>query len=267
MGAAALERRAFLVHTRAVQLAIPHAPRPASLAQVPGALRRVVLVGVGCVVSVLVVAVLARVALRWVTEEARFVAGAEAVTGRVVRVDRPKAERASWPVAVIYALGAGQQAATIEVDAAIAEPLGKGAPIELLVRPEAPSQPRERHTVEARASRGSLLLPVLGVAVVAAVLVLVRELRRALRREVEPLRTGLLVWLTPDAPLPERRGPFAFPAHYFRDDVKHAVVARADGRRRPVKNGEKLLAAVAPREPTWVRVVDEEVAQRLGWFR
>lgn len=250
-----------------MQLAIPHAPRPASLSQVPGALRRVVLVAVACVASVLLVAVLARVALRWVTEEARFMAGADAVTGTVVRVERPKDERPAWPVGVIYSAGAGQQSATIEVDVAIAERLGKGAPIELLVRPELPSQPRERNTVEGRASRSSLLLPVLGVVVVAAVLVLVRELRRALRREVEPLRTGLLVWLTPDGPLPDERGPFAFPAHYFRDDVKHAVVARADGRRRPVKNGEKLLAAVAPREPTWVRVVDEEVAQRLGWYR
>lgn len=222
---------------------------------------------VACVASVVVVAVLARVALRWVTEEARFVAGADAVAGTVVRVERPKSERATWPVAVIYAVAAQQQAATIEVDASIAERLGKGAPIELLVRRESPSQPWERNTVEARASRSSVMVPLLGVVVVAAVLVLVRELRRALRREVEPLRTGLLVWLTPDAPLPEVRGPFAFPAHYFRDDVKHAVVARADGRRRPVKNGEKLLAAVAPREPTWVRVVDEEVAQRLGWYR
>ncbi|MBL8924209.1 MAG: DUF3592 domain-containing protein [Myxococcaceae bacterium] len=250
-----------------MQLAIPHAPRPASLSQVPGAVRRVALVALACAASVLLVAMLARVAERWVTEEARFLDGAGPVTGTVVRVDRPKSERSAWPVAVIYALGASQQSATIEVDVAVAERLGKGGPIELLVRPESPSQPRERNTVEGRASRSSLMLPLLGVVVVAAVLVLVRELRRAMRREVEPLRTGLLVWLTPDAPLPEARGPFAFPAHYFREDVKHAVVARADGRRRPVKNGEKLLAAVAPREPTWVRVVDEEVAQRLGWYR
>lgn len=250
-----------------MQLAIPHAPRPVSLEQVPGAVQRVSIVAGACALGVLLVGALAQVSVRWVTEEARFLAGAEPVRGTVVRVERPKSERATWPTSVIYSAGSGQQSATIEIDAATAEQLGKGAPVELLVRPEAPGSPREKHTVEAQAGRSSYVLPVLGVAIVAALLVLIREVRRAMRREVEPLRTGLLVWLTPDGELPVAPGPFSFGAHYFRDDVKHPVIARADGRRRPVKNGEKLLAAVAPREPTWVRVVDEEVAARLGWYR
>jgi hypothetical protein len=88
-----------------------------------------------------------------------------------------------------------------------------------------------------------------------------------MRREVEPLRTGLLVWLTPNAPLPERSREFAFPAHFYREDRRQDVTARFNGARRPVRNGEKFLAAVAPREPEWVRVVDEEVARSLGWYR
>lgn len=230
-------------------------------------MRRVAIVASVCVAGVLLVGLLAQVSVRWVTEEARFIAGADVIQGTVVRVDRSKLERSTWPVSVIYTFGSSQQSATVEVEAARAERLGKGATIELLVRPETASVAREKATIEAQAGRGSFVLPVLGIAIVAALLVLIRELQRAMRREVEPLRTGLLVWLTPDSPLPESAGPFSFPAHYFRDDVKKPVVARADGRRRPVKNGEKVLAAVAPREPTWVRVVDEEVAASLGWYR
>jgi len=252
-----------------VQLAIPHAPRPVTLGRVPGALRRVSIVAAACLAAVIVVGLGARLAVRWLTDDARFVAEAERVEGRVVRVDRPAkgaSEKSTLPVAVIYSFH-GQQSATVEVDTSIAEPLGKGARLGLLVRPDDPGRPRELGTAEAGSGRSSLIMPIVGVAIVAAILVLIRELRRATRREVEPLRTGLLVWLTPDAPLPETKGPFTFAAHYFRDDVKHSVMANADGRRQPVKNAEKLLAAVAPREPTWVRVVDEEVARSLGWYR
>jgi hypothetical protein len=239
------------------------------LRQVPGAMRRVSIVAVACLAAVLVVGLGARLAVRWLTDDARFVAEAERVEGTVVRVDRPAkggSEKSALNVAVIYSFH-GQQSATVEVETSIAEPLGKGARIELLVRADDPGRPREAGTAEARSGRSSLIMPIVGVAIVAAILVLIRELRRATRREVEPLRTGLLVWLTPDAPLPDAKAPFTFAAHYFRDDVKQAVTANADGRRKPVKNGDKLLAAVAPREPTWVRVVDEEVARSLGWYR
>lgn len=251
-----------------MQLAIPHAPRPAALRQVPGAVRRVTTVAIVCGVAVLMTAILTRVAVRWLTDDARFVAGAQSIKGTVVKVDASAASTASaLPVSVIYRFGERQHSATIEVNTSLAEGLGKGAALELLVDASTPDRPREKQTAEGRAERWSVVLPVIGVALVAGLLVLVRELRRALRRELEPLRTGLLVWLTPNAPLSEASGPFSFPAHYFRDDVRQEVVARADGRRRPVRNGEKLLAAVAPREPTWVRVVDEEVAKNLGWYR
>ncbi|MDP3501935.1 MAG: DUF3592 domain-containing protein [Myxococcales bacterium] len=252
-----------------MQLAIPHAPRPVTLRQVPGAMRRVSIVALACLAGVLVVGLGSRLAVRWLTDDARFVAEAERIVGTVVRVDRPAkgaSESSTLPVAVIYAFK-GQHSATIDLETSLAEPLGKGAPISLLVRPDDPGRPRELGTAEARAGRSSLIMPIVGVAIVAAILVLIRELRRATRREVEPLRTGLLVWLTPDVPLPETKAPFSFAAHYFRDDVKQAVTANADGRRKPVTNGDKVLAAVAPREPTWVRVVDEEVARSLGWYR
>ena len=51
------------------------------------------------------------------------------------------------------------------------------------------------------------------------------------------------------------------------DDQKLEVTARGRPGRRPVRNGEKVLAAVVPSEPTWVRVVDEDLARTLGWYR
>ena len=58
-----------------------------------------------------------------------------------------------------------------------------------------------------------------------------------------------------------------FAGHYFRDDQRFEVTARGRPGRRPVRNGEKVLAAVLPSQPTWARVVDEELATALGWYR
>jgi hypothetical protein len=91
--------------------------------------------------------------------------------------------------------------------------------------------------------------------------------RRLWRAEVEPLRLGALVWLTPQGPLPETRGEVVFPAHYFRQDVKHGVRARVRPGRAPVRNGDKVLAAVVPRQPGWARVIDQDLAKELGWVR
>jgi hypothetical protein len=33
-----------------------------------------------------------------------------------------------------------------------------------------------------------------------------------------------------------------------------------------VRNGEKVLAAVVPRRPTWVRIIDADLAKTLGWI-
>jgi len=97
-------------------------------------------------------------------------------------------------------------------------------------------------------------------------LLLLLEGRRALLRELNPLRHGMLVWLTPNAPLPETKQETVFAAHYYRQDVKYEVQARARPGRAPVRNGEKVLAAVVPSRPTWVRVIDEDLAKTLGWY-
>lgn len=260
-----MRTKSSCITLRAVQLAIPHAPRPVRLRQVPGAVRRLSLISALCLVGVAACGGLASLLARLSGDEARFLDTAQLVQGRVVRVDR--SEGPTSQVTAIYELGGRQQSAAVEVDTEMAAGLGRGASLELLVDPSAPGAPRHGPLTVARARRSPLIVFVLAMALTVAVLLVLRELRRSLRREVEPLRTGLLVWLTPDEPLPRTRGPFAFKASYYRDDVKHAVLARADGRRLPVRNAEKLLAAVAPGEPTWVRVVDEEVARSLGWYR
>jgi hypothetical protein len=252
--------------THSVQLAIPHAPRPVSLRQVPGATRRVGLVALIALAGAIVLTALAWALTRWITDDARFLRDATAVEGTVVSV-APTRDRARTAVQVIYRFDERQHTAPVQVDSERASGLGKGARVDLLVRASEPERPRERLTTEASAGQGPLLGAVVVIAVVAALLVVARELRRAMRREVEPLRTGLLVWLTPNEALPPRAGEFAFPAHFYRDDRRVDVTARLHGARRPVRNGEKLLAAVAPREPNWVRVVDEEVARSLGWYR
>ncbi|MCA2981279.1 MAG: DUF3592 domain-containing protein [Myxococcaceae bacterium] len=247
-----------------VQLAIPRAPRAVRLHQVPGAIRRVGLVAVMCLTGGALLTGVAWLATRWLTDDARFLREAVPVEGVVVAVTPAGATRT---VHVIYRFDGRQHAGAVAMDAERASGLGKGASIALLVSVDAPAHARERGTIEAGARQGPLLGAVLAVGLVMATLVLLREVRRATRREVEPLRTGALVWLTPDAALPQGGRELAFAAHFHRDDVRVDVTARLAGARRPVRNGDKLLAAVAPREPTWVRVVDEEVALALGWYR
>ncbi|HEX8439547.1 MAG TPA: DUF3592 domain-containing protein, partial [Archangium sp.] len=92
-------------------------------------------------------------------------------------------------------------------------------------------------------------------------------LRRTLRVELEPLRTGALVWLTPEGPLPESRREVLFPASYWKQDRKHAVRARLRPGRAPVRNGDKVLAAVSSALPDQARVIDEELARALRWVR
>jgi len=254
-----------------VQLAIPSAPRRATLAQVPGALSRVGVVAVSSVVLVAVVSGLGSLAARHLAKERDFFTAAVEVKGTVAEVSLPPLEERRGGEAklrVLYSVdGRPHTASGVVMDAFEAEGLGAGAAVTLLVDPRRPSAPRELH----QAWRGEPALCLgqgsLALGVLVAVLLVARELRRALRRELEPLRVGALVWLTPDVELPKTKGELRFPAHYFRDDVKHAVTARGRPGRAPVTNGEKILAAVVPSEPTWARVIDEDLARTLGWFR
>lgn len=254
-----------------MQLAIPSAPRTVKLSQVPGALRRVAVVGVSAVVLTALVWLIAARAQSALTTEREFLERAEEVKGQVTEVVLPPMDqRLSTPakLRVIYKLGGKDFAASgVQIDAVDAEQLFTGAKVSLLVDPTAPSKAQEARWLRSRVGWWWLGSLIIGVGVLLGGGLVAWELRRAIRREVAPLRLGALVWLTPDEPLPDTRDELRFAAHYFRDDVKQSVTARGRPGRRPVRNGEKVLAAVVPSEPTWVRVVDEELATVLGWYR
>ncbi len=254
-----------------MQLAIPPTPRAVSLGQVPGALGRV-----GATVGIALVLVAAgSFAGRWLGQrlsaEREFFERAIEVTGFVTTMELPpvvEREGAVGKFSAVYVVGRGRHAASgLEVDAIAGEELARGAKVGLLVDPENVEHPREAQLARRRAGivgfgQGGLMLGLLvGFAAV------FWELRRAFRRELEPLRNGMLVWLTPPGELPKTRTELVFPAHYFREDVRVDVTARARPGRAPVRNGEKLLAAVVPSQPTWVRVIDEDLARTLRWYR
>ncbi|MBJ6762224.1 DUF3592 domain-containing protein [Myxococcaceae bacterium JPH2] len=252
-----------------MRLAIPHAPRRVRLTQVPGAVGRLVR---GVVVGlVLMGGVAAGVgwAGRYFVEEQAFAARAEEVEARVARSHSPppaEREGAEGTLDVLYTYARMEHAITgVRTFAASAAEMGPGARVMLLVDPRQPDRPREARFARALASRVGWLPWGLAVGALLAAGVLGWELRRLWRAEVEPLRLGALVWLTVEEPLPRTRAEVVFPAHYFRQDVKHDVRARARPGRAPVRNGEKVLAAVVPRQPGWCRVIDEDLARTLGW--
>ncbi len=254
-----------------MQLAIPSAPRPVRLSQIPGALTRVGLVGGGAAVLTLVVWLGAARAQQSLAAQRAFLERAVEVKARVTEVVLPPLEsRLEQPakLRVIYQLDGRDYAASgVPMGGVDAESLFTGATLPVLVDPGAPSKAQETRWARGQAGWVWLGSLILGLGLLGAAGLVAFELRRAIRREVTPLRTGALVWLTPDEVLPETRDELRFAAHYFRDDQKLAVTARVRPGRRPVRNGEKVLAAVVPTEPTWARVVDEELAKTLGWYR
>jgi hypothetical protein len=254
-----------------VQFAIPHAPRRVRFTQVPGAVGRLLRTLALGLLFMAVVGAGAAVAGRFFVKEHGFLTNAQEVQGRVAGTTLPPMEKradAEATLEVLYTLDGMQHSVSgVRTSAEFAEGLGHGARVTLLVDPSQPDRPREARFV--RESEGAInLLPWgLGLGALGAVALFLRELRRTLRAELEPLRLGALVWLTPDGPLPETRREIVFPATYFRQDVKLAVRARARPGRSPVRNGDKVLAAVVPRQPDWVRVIDEDLARTLGWIR
>lgn len=254
-----------------MQLAIPSAPRDVKLSQVPGALRRVAIVGGGALALTLVVWIIAARAQSSLSAERDFLARAEEVKGQVTEVVLPPMDsRLETPakLRVIYKLGGKDYAASgVQANSVEAEQLFTGSKVTLLVDPAAPSKPQEAQWLRSRVGLVWLGSLIVGLGLLLAAGLVGYELRRAIRREVAPLRLGALVWLTADEPLPDTKDELRFAAHYFRDDVKLVVTARGRPGRRPVRNGEKVLAAVVPTEPTWVRVVDEDLAKGLGWYR
>ena len=254
-----------------MRLAIPNAPRTVSLRQVPGALPR--LWSVAALGSLLAAAIgfASSRAGSFVSEERAFSADAVEVPARVTQVLLPPFNQRSGgkaTLSVIYQWpeGVDRSATGVVTSAEFAEGLGVGANLKLLLSPKDPDRPREGAYERDREGLHWAVPLGVGLGVLLAFGWFGFELKRALQRELAPLRTGMIVWLTPDAELPETKAETTFPASYYRQDVKIAVLARARPGRAPVRNGEKLLAAVVPSQPTWVRVIDEDLAHQLGWF-
>ncbi len=254
-----------------MKLAIPIAPRAVRLHQVPGALLRLAVVCAGAVVLALGLGWGSLRVGAWLSKEQGFFDVAQEVDGTLISANLPPPGKRDGQLArlsVLYLFDEREhQASGVATAAEYAEGLGPGARLKLLVDPANADHPREaRH---ARATFGvERFLPVgIGLGVLLAALLIAWELRRALTRELAPLKLGMLVWLTPEGELPETRRETTFAASYWKQDVQYFVKARARPGRAPVRNGEKVLAAVVPSRPTWVRVIDEDLAKTLGWFQ
>ncbi|WP_224240771.1 DUF3592 domain-containing protein [Hyalangium gracile] len=254
-----------------MQFAIPHAPRRVRFTQVPGAVGRLVRTFALGLLFMAGLGAGAALAGRFFVKERSFFIRAQEVVGLVAdRKLPPKDKRvdAEALLEVLYNVDGVQHTVSgVRTSAEYAEGLGHGAQVTLLVDPTQPDRPREARYARANSGAVDLVPWALGVGALGAILFFLRELRRTIRAELEPLRVGALVWLTPDGPLPETRREIVFPASYYRQDVKLSVRARARPGRAPVRNGQKVLAAVVPREPDWVRVIDEDLARTLGWIR
>jgi hypothetical protein len=254
-----------------MQLAIPQAPRRVPFSKVPGAIPRLVRVLAAGLVLMAVLGAGARALGRFVVEEQAFVARAMELEGRVAGMTLPprgEREGAEAKLEVLYAVDTLQYSASgVRTRAEYAEGLGRGSLVKLLVDPRMPDKPREASYVRERAKALGLVPWGLGLGALVAVGLFARELRRTLRAELEPLRKGMLVWLTPEGPLPESRREVLFPATFRKEDQTLAVRARLRPGRAPVRNGDKVLAAVLSSLPGQARVIDEELARALGWVR
>ena len=251
-----------------LRLAIPKVPRAVTYTQIPGAVRRLAIIIAVAVVACAALGFLSLRAGRWFSKERDFFSAAEEVTARVSEIRLPKDANADATITVLYSF-AGLERSVTSVPMLVddARETGPGMKVKVLVDPKVPDRARELRHAEAKSGFTRFLPFGLGIGVIIAVLLVARELRRAFRRELDPLKKGMLVWLTPDEDLPRTKGELQFKAHYFQDDKKYEVKARARPGRAPVRNGEKLLAAVVPSQPTWVRVVDEDIAKILGWYQ
>jgi hypothetical protein len=252
-----------------MRLAIPHAPRKVRWRQVPGALRRLVTVAMLGLVCAAAAGAGARFGSRRFMAERAFFQRAREVPGLITTVKLPplnEREGTTATLDVLYQFDALQESATgVKAFTEDVEGLGHGAHATLLVDPQDPDHPREARYARAQARRLDLLPFGAAGGLLVGLVLFALELRRTVRSDIEPLRTGALVWLTPDQQMPETKQETVFKASYFRDDVKYPVRARARPGRAPVRNGEKVLAAVVPKKPTWVRVIDEDLARVLGW--
>lgn len=241
------------------------------LTQVPGAVKRLALFLLLALGFAVALAFAARALSASFAQDQALLRRSERVTGTLRDLQLPPLDErdgATAQLSVLYQFDKrGYTGTRIEMDALSAEGLGPGAKVDLYVDPLDPDHPREVTRLQRQATRSDLLPYGFGLGLLLGLGLFAFELRQTVRRELEPLRKGALVWLTPDEPLPETRSEIVFKAHYFRADNKHEVRARGRPGRAPVRNGQKILAAVVPSKPRWVRVVDEDLARTLGWMR
>ncbi|MHB8878445.1 MAG: DUF3592 domain-containing protein [Myxococcaceae bacterium] len=254
-----------------MRFAIPNPPRKVSLSQVPGALKRLLMVCALAVALAASLGLLGRIATGQLSTERAFFDGAEEVPGTVSAIQLPPKDQRDGATAkldVLYSFGKKERVGSgLVTFAEYAEGLGRGASVTLLVNPGEPDAPREARYAREKAQVLDLVPPALLLGALLALGLVALEVRRTVRADLTPLRQGLLVWLTPDGELPPTRDEVVFAASYFRQDVRFEVKARVRPGRAPVRNGAKVLAAVVPSRPTWVRVIDEDLAKTLGWVQ
>ena len=131
---------------------------------------------------------------RFFIKERGFFSRAEEVDGHVASVKLPPPEKrvdAEATIEVLYSVDQRQYTVNgVRTAAEYAEGLGRGAQVRLLVDPSQPDKPREAQFARAQSGAVNLLPWGLGLGAFGLVFLLLRELRRTIRAELEPLRRG-----------------------------------------------------------------------------
>ena len=250
-----------------MQLQLPHPPRKVRLGQIPGAWLRVGLAALGALVLLAVIGALCLTLYRRADRDLSFVAKAQEVEGTVsdVRLAKKGREVASFDVLYDFA-GLRRAGSAVETFPDYAATLSRGSKVKLLLDGGDPDAPRDAAYAREKARQWDFAPYTVAVAIAAALVLAVWMVARAAKAELDPIRTGLIVWLTVEGQLPERGDRPVVRGSYYREDVKKDVRARIRPGRALVRNGDKVLAAVAPGRPNGALVVDEDLARALGWF-
>lgn len=246
-----------------MRLRLPPPPRKVRLRQIPGALPRIGAVIALGLTGMALCAAGERAALRRAREEQQGFARRIAVEGQIARVRRDGHSEVVAADVLYQVEGRQFSAAGLEVESG-GRALGPGAALPLRVDPRRPDSPLEAQV--ARREEGRVFSSAWGWAALGlcALLGSAGWAAASARAERRALREGLLVWATPDPEHPEIHFG-RMRAHYFRQDVRQRLWARARAGRAPIRNGDKVLAAAVPGRPRLAWIVDEALARSLGW--
>ena len=244
-----------------MKLALPSPPRRVRVWQVPGALLRIGAAAVAGLAIVAALGVWGGGELARVDAERAAEKRAAQVVGTVSEVERGEG---GARLGVLFRMeGRAYSASQVPFEKKEADALRRGSAVSLWVDPQQPDRPRSP-AVQAKIANGLGARRAIAWGLPALVLVILTVgIGWLARREVRPIREGLLVWLTPKVP-PDGRRRIA--GHYFRQDVRHEIVARVRPLEALIRNGDKLLTAVAPTARKGI-VIDERLAQQLRWTR